>query len=177
MVCAQYLMGVFFLELLKRGEFFCSKGLKCFRKGLPVWLSFIIQQRFITNSIIEEGGMCGISDTASQKTELPTWSQNPRTGPVYPITGVRWEPRDSSYPVCSLGGVSTQEIRRSSRGTTGHGSCEWMEERRKSGRPQHGLMLAALVSGPAVEGVARPAGTQYTSEWEQNVSYSTGGCR
>lgn len=52
----------------------------------------------------------------ARRLELPAWSQNPHTGPVYPITGVLWEPTDSSYPVSSRGGVSTQEIRKSSGG-------------------------------------------------------------
>lgn len=82
--------------------------------------------------------------------EFPTWNRNPHTGPVYPITRVLWEPRGSSRPVSSSGGISTREIRKSSGGwggTTGRRPGDWM----KSGRPQHGLVPADLVSGPTVE--------------------------
>lgn len=78
------------------------------------------------SNIREEGGVCGISLTASQMTKLPTWNRNPHTGPVYPITGGLQDPRSSSHSVSSLGGVSTQEIRKSSRGTTGHGPRDYM---------------------------------------------------
>lgn len=106
----------------------------------------------------------------ARRPELPPWSRNPHTGPVYPITGVLWEPRDSSYPASSLGGVSTQEIRKSSRGTTGH-------KRRKSRRPQHGLMPVALVSGPVVEANLGLPGHSTLEKESRMCLYSKGSCR